>query len=187
MKLYIKYMVSLRCKMLVREELKNIGINKVEIELGVVDFLEKISNQDKEKFAASLLRSGLELMDDKKSKLIEKIKNLIIESIHYSEEIPKTNISCLIEEKIGLEYKYLSSLFSEVKGMTIEQFVIHHKVERVKELLLYNELSIKEISYLMHYNSVSHLSTQFKKLTGLTPSYFKELRQHKKRIELEKI
>lgn len=180
-------MVSLRCKMLVREELKNIGIHKVEIDLGVVEFLEKVSEEDREKFAAALLKSGLQLMDDKKSQLIEKIKNLIVEIIHYSEDIPKSNISTLISEKLGMDYKYISSLFSEVKGITIEQFVIHHKVERIKELLLYNELSIKEIAYLMHYSSVAHLSGQFKKLTGLTPGYFKQLKQHKKRIELEKI
>jgi AraC-like DNA-binding protein len=180
-------MVSMRCKMLVMEELKNIGIHKVEIDLGVVEFLERISEEDKEKFAIALLRSGLELMDDKKSQLIEQIKNLIIEMVHYSEESPKVNISCVIAEKLGMDYKHLSSLFSEVKGITIEQFVIHHKVERIKELLLYNELSIKEITFLMHYSSVAHLSSQFKKLTGLTPSYFKHLRQHRRRIELEKI
>ncbi|WP_317208022.1 helix-turn-helix domain-containing protein [Mongoliitalea daihaiensis] len=167
--------------------MKNIGIEKVAIDLGVVEFLGKISEQNREKFAAALLKSGLELMDDKKSQLIEQIKNHIIEMVHYSEETPKLNFSSVISEKLGMDYKYLSSLFSEVKGLTIEQFVIHHKVERIKELLLYDELSIKEITCLMHYRSVAHFSAQFKKLTGLTPSYFKQLRQYRKRIELEKI
>jgi AraC-like DNA-binding protein len=187
MKLYIKYMVSLRCKLLVREELKGIGINNANIELGFVEFAESINDKEKESFASALLKSGLELMDDKKSLLIERIKNLIVEMVHYSEDIPKINISSFIQEKMGLDYKYLSSIFSEVKGITIEQFLIQHKVERVKELLLYDELSIKEIAYQMHYSSVAHLSSQFKKVTGLTPSFFKNLRQFRRRIELEKI
>ena len=130
--------------------------------------------------------SGLELMDDKKAMLIEKIKNIIVEMVHYTDELPKVNYSDYISEKLGLEYTHISKIFSEVKGITIEQFIIAHKIERVKELLLYDELNLTQISYMMNYSSVSHLSKQFKKVTGLTPSFFKQLKD-KKRIALENV
>lgn len=185
MKLYIKYMVSLRCKMLVKAELKNLGIEKAIIELGMVELLGDISEEDKLKLKLALKKSGLELMDDKRSILIEKIKNIVTEMVHYSEEIPKINFSSFLEEKLEFDYTYLSRIFSEVKGVTIEQYIISHKIERAKELLLYDELSLKEISYKLHYSSVSHLSSQFKKVTGLTPSYFKKLKQYRFRQTLE--
>ncbi|MBP7924524.1 MAG: helix-turn-helix transcriptional regulator, partial [Saprospiraceae bacterium] len=128
----------------------------------------------------NLLRSGLELLDDKKSILIEKIKNVIIEMIHYSDEIPQVNYSNYISEKLGYDYTYLANTFSEVKGITIQQFIIIHKIERVKELLLYEELTLTEIAYQLHYSSVAHLSNQFKKITGLTPTYFKNLGKKRK-------
>ena len=184
--LYIKYMVSLRCKMLVKEELKKLGLHYVVIELGTVDVLEDISPEQREQLRQNLLRSGLELLDDKKSILVEKIKNVITEMIHYSDEIPKVNYSDYISEKVGYDYTYLSNIFSEVKGITIQQFIINHKIERVKELLLYDELNLTEISYKMHYSSVAHLSNQFKKVTGLNPTYFKRLKM-KRRDNLESI
>jgi AraC-like DNA-binding protein len=124
-----------------------------------------------------LLKSGLELLDDKKSILIERIKSVIIELIHYSDEIPKVNFSEYLSEKLHYDYTYLANVFSEVKGTTIQQFIIMHKIEKVKELLLYDELNLTEISYKLHYSSVSHLSNQFKKITGLSPSFFKQLKQ----------
>ncbi|MEQ8530414.1 MAG: AraC family transcriptional regulator [Imperialibacter sp.] len=177
MKLYIKFMVSLRCKLLVKEELEKLGLHYVVLDLGMVDVLEDISQTQREELKLNLLKSGLELLDDKKSILIDKIKNVIIEMIHYTDELPKVNYSDYISEKLGYDYTYLSNIFSEVKGITIQQFIIIHKIERVKELLLYNELNLTEISYRLHYSSVAHLSNQFKKVTGLSPSFFKQLKQ----------
>ncbi len=184
MKLYIKYMVSLRCKMIVREELIKIGLKYVAIDLGMVEILEDITEEQRCTFKENLLKSGLELLDDKKSILIEKIKSLIIEMVHYSDELPELKYSDYISEKLGYNYTYLANVFSEVKGITIQQFIIMHKIERVKELLLYEELNLTEISYKLHYSSVAHLSKQFKKITGLTPSFFKKLKD-KKRTVLE--
>lgn len=174
--LYIKYMVSLRCKLLVKEELKKLGLHYVMVDLGTIEILEDITPEQREQLKRNLLKSGLELMDDKKSILIEKIKNVIIEMIHYSDETPKVNYSDYISEKLGYDYTYLSNIFSEVKGITIQQFIIHHKIEKVKELLLYDELNLTEISYKLNYSSVAHLSSQFRKVTGLTPSYFKQMK-----------
>ncbi len=170
-------MVSLRCKMMVKEELKKLGFHHFEIDLGVVDIHEEISEEQRFQLGKNLLKSGLELLEDKKSILIEKIKNLIIEMIHYEDELPKINNSDYISEKLGYDYTYLANIFSEVKGMTIQQFIIRHKIEKVKELLLYDELSLSEISYKLHYSSAAHLSNQFKKVTGLTPSFYKKLKQ----------
>jgi AraC-like DNA-binding protein len=180
LKLYIKYMVSLRCKMLVKAELKNLGLQHSNIELGVVDIFGRITQEQREILKNKLLRSGLELLDDKRTILIEKIKNVIIEMVHYSEELPKVNYSDHISEKLGQDYTYLSNTFSEVKGITIQQYIIFHKIERVKELLLYDELTLTEISYQMQYSSVAHLSNQFKKVTGLTPSFYKRLKEKRK-------
>ena len=177
MKLYIKYMVSLRCKMMVKEELKKLGLRYVVIDLGMVEILEDITPAQREQLKVNLLRSGLELLDSKKSILIEKIKNVITEMIHYSDEVPKMNYSDHISEKLDYDYTYLANLFSEVKGITIQQFIIIHKIERVKELLLYDELNLTEISRKLHYSSVAHLSNQFKKVTGLSPSFYKQLKQ----------
>lgn len=176
MKLYIKFMVSLRCKMLVREELRNLGINSVVVELGTVDINEEVSVEQLQKLKVSLMASGLELMDDKRSMLIEKIKIVITEMIHYNDELPKVNYSQYISDMMGYDYSYLATIFSEVKGITIEHYIIAHKIEKVKELLLYDELNLTEISYLMNYSSVSHLSRQVKKVTGLTPTFFKNLK-----------
>jgi len=162
--------------MIVKSELENLGLHYSTVELGEVEIKENISAEQREQLSIALKKSGLELMDDKKSILIEKIKNVIVEMVHYSNEELKTNFSDYLSEKLHYNYAYLANLFSEVQGTTIEHFVILHKIERVKELLVYNELNLTEIAYLMHYSSVAHHSAQFKKITGLTPSHFKQLR-----------
>jgi AraC-like DNA-binding protein len=179
-------MVSLRCKMLVKNELAKLGLHYVIVDLGVVEILEEITEDQRHKLKENLKKAGLELLDDKRSVLIEKIKSLIVEMIHYSEELPKVNYSDYISEKLGYDYTYLSNIFSEVKGITIQHFIILNKIERVKELLLYDELNLTEISYKMHYSSVAHLSNQFKKITGLSPTYFKQLK-NKRRENLENL
>ncbi|QMW06065.1 helix-turn-helix domain-containing protein [Spirosoma foliorum] len=186
MKLYIKYMVSLRCKMIVQETLDRLGIHHGVVDLGVVEVRDDISAEQHNQLKINLLNFGLELMDDRKAILIEKIKNVIIDMVHYTDELPKTNNSTYIQAKLDYDYTYLTNLFSEVAGITIEQYIIAQKIERVKELLLYDELNLTQIAYKLHYSSVAHLSNQFKKVTGLTPSFFKRLK-HKKRIELEMI
>ena len=173
-------MVSLRCKMMVKAELKKLGLRYINIDLGMVDIQEDITKKQREQLKENLLKSGLELLDDKKIILIEKIKNVIIEMIHYADDLPKTNYSDYISEKLNYDYTYLSNLFSEVKGITIQHFIIIHKIEKVKELLLYDELNLKEISYKLHYSSVGHLCNQFKKITGLSPSFFKQLKEKRK-------
>ncbi|MCX6320554.1 MAG: helix-turn-helix domain-containing protein [Bacteroidia bacterium] len=186
MKLYIKYMVSLRCKMVVKEELKKLGLHFIIVDMGVVDIMENITAEQREQIRNNLLKSGLELMDDKKAVLIEKIKNVIIEMVHYRDELPKINFSDYLSEKLTHDYTYLSNLFSEVQGTTIEKFIISHKIERVKEFIIYDELSLSEIAWKMHYSSVAHLSNQFKKNTGLTPSHFKKLK-NKRRKAIEDV
>ena len=180
MLLYIKYMVSLRCKMMVKEELKKLGLRYVFVDLGVVEVLEDITPEQHDQLKINLLKSGLELLDDKKGILIERIKGVIVEMIHYMDELPKENYSDFICSKLNYDYTYLSNIFSEVKGITIQQFIIIHKIEKVKELLLYDELSLTEISYKLHYSSVAHLSNQFKKITGLSPSFYKQLKMKRK-------
>lgn len=181
MKLYIKYMVSLRCKMLVKSELEKLGINCVSVDLDMVEIQDDITDEQLETFEKNLKKSGLELLEDKKNILVEKIKSLIVEMIHYEDEVPKVNDSDFISEKMGYDYTYLSNTFSEVKGITIQQYIIMHKIEKVKELLLHDELTLTEIAHKLHYSSVAHLSNQFKKVTGLTPTYFKELKQKREK------
>lgn len=166
--------------MIVKEELNKLGLKSIGLDLGTVEILEDIDLSQREQLKANLLLSGLELLDDKKSILIEKIKNVITELIHYTDELPRVNYSAYISEKLNYDYTYLSNIFSEVKGVTIQQFIIVNKIERVKELLLYDELTLTEISRKLHYSSVAHLSNQFKKITGLSPSFFKQLKQRRK-------
>ena len=179
-------MVSTRCKMVVKDELKKLGLHFMVVDLGEVDVMEDMTSEQRNELKIALFNSGLELMDDKRAVLIEKIKNVIIDMVHYSEELPKVNYSDYISEKLQHDYTYLSNMFSEVKGITIQQFIIIHKIERVKELLLYDELNLTEISYKLNYSSVAHLSNQFKKVTGLSPSHFKQLKD-KKRNPIEDI
>jgi AraC-like DNA-binding protein len=185
MKLYIKNMVSLRCKMLVKEILESLGLHSETVELGIVEITENINAEKRQIVTDKLLEIGLELIEDKKSMLVEKVKVIITEMVHYSNEVPKMNYSEFISSRAGYDYTYLSNVFSEVKGITIEHYIIAHKIEKVKELLLYDELNITEISYKMDYCSVSHLSTQFKKVTGLTPTFFKKI--NKNRMTLDAI
>jgi len=174
-------MVSARCKMLVKDELRKLGLHFI-----VVDIMDQMTPEQLQLFREGLLRAGLELMDDHKAILIEKIKNIIIEMIHYEHEPVKINFSNFLSDKLKHDYTYLANLFSEVTGTTIEHYIINHKIERVKELLVYDELNLTEISYKLNYSSVAHLSTQFKKITGLTPTFFKQLKQ-KKRSTLENV
>ena len=162
---------------MVKEELRKIGLESTAIDLGVVEVSQNITDEQRLLLRENLLKSGLELLDDNKSILIERIKNVITEMIHYSDESLTENYSAYISEKLNYDYTYLSNMFSEVKGITIQQFIILNKIERVKELLLYDELNLTEISYKLHYSSVAHLSNQFKKITGLTPSYFKKMKK----------
>jgi len=178
MKLYIKYMVSLRCKMLVKDELQKLGINYTTVELGMVETQNELRGELREQFRKRIKSAGLELVEDKKNILAEKISNVIVEMIHDTEEVPKVNDSDYISEKLGFDYTYLSNTFSEVKGTTIQQYIIMHKIEKVKELLLYDELTLTEIAHKLHYSSVAHLSNQFKKITGVTPTYFKDVKYH---------
>ncbi len=175
-------MVCIRCKMVVKEELTKLGLHYTVVELGEVEIMENMSASQHDQFKTALLKSGLELMDDKKSVLIQQIKNVIVELVHYSEEPSTMNFSNFLSQKLNHDYTYLANLFSEVQGTTIEKFLIAHKIERVKELLVYNELNLTEIAYLMHYSSVAHLSTQFKKVTGLTPSHFKQLKDKRRSV-----
>ncbi len=180
-KLYIKYMVSLRCKLMVQEELKKLDIKHLVVELGAVELLQDITQEQREALKHNLLKSGLELLDNKKSILVEKIKNSIIEMIYFTDDEPKTNYSEYLSEKLEYDYTYLSNLFSEVKGITIQQFIIIHKIEKAKELILYEELNTSEIAFRLHYSSVAHFSNQFKKITGLTPSFYRKLKQKRLR------
>lgn len=179
-------MVSIRCKMMVKAELKKLGLHYVTLSLGEVDVMENITKEQRMQLQTALLKSGLELMDDKKAMLIEKIKNIIVEMVHYTDEVPKVNFSDFLSKKLEYNYTYLANLFSETEGTTIEHFIILNKIERVKEFIIYDELTLTEIAGKLHYSSVAHLSNQFKKITGLTPTFFKSLK-HKRRITLENV
>jgi len=184
MKLIIKYMVSNRCKMVVKQALEGLGLHSTSINLGEVEILESLSPEQRAEVNVVLLRSGLELMDDKKAMLIEKIKNIITEMVHYSDELPRQKFSTFLSEKLDYNYTYVANLFSETEGTTIEHYILLHKIERVKELILYDELNLTEIAWKMNYSSVAHLSRQFKQITGLTPTFFKTLKV-KRRSMLE--
>ena len=172
--------------MVVKEELKKLRLHFIVVDLGEIEIMEDISDEQREQLKIGLLDYGLELMDDKRAVLIEKIKVVITEMVHYVDELPAMNYSDYISEKLNYDYTYLSNIFSEVKGITIQQFIIIHKVEKIKELIIYDELNITEIAEKMNYSSVSHLSNQFKKITGLPPSHFKKLKD-KRRSPIEDI
>jgi AraC-like DNA-binding protein len=167
--------------MVVKEELNKLGLYYIIVEIGEVNLMEEITPDQREKFRIALLKYGLELMEDKKSILIEKIKTIIIDMVHYKDEVIKIKFSNYLSEKLNHDYTYLSNLFSEVQGTTIEQFIIAHKVERIKEMIIYDELNISEIAWKLNYSSVAHLSNQFKKVTGLSPSHFKNLKIKRRR------
>jgi len=180
-------MVSHRCTLMVREALSKLGLHDVSVDLGMVEIRQDLTDEQLQQLKERLLSIGLQLLDDKRSILIEKIKNAIVTMVHHIDEWPKENYSEHISKLLGYDYTYLANVFSEVKGMTIQQFIILHKIEKVKELLLYDELSLTEISYKLDYSSVSHLSNQFKRITGLTPTFYKKLKHQKKRIALENV
>jgi AraC-like DNA-binding protein len=172
--------------MVVKGEFEKLGIKYIYVNIGEAELLEDLLPEQIEKLKKGLKNAGLLLMDNKKSILVEKIKNAIIELVHYNEDQIKVNLSEYLSEKLSYDYTYLANLYSEVKGITIEKFYLTHKIERVKELIVYNELNLSEIAYKMHYSSVAHLSNQFKKYTGLTPSHFKKLK-NKRRETLEDV
>jgi AraC-like DNA-binding protein len=184
--LYIKYMVSLRCRMLVESELDALQVKHFAAELGSVETVEDINPELRQKLAGRLLVSGLELLGNRKAILIERIKNAIVELIHHSGEVSSRNYSSYLSEKLGYDYAYLSNIFSEVKGITIQHFIILHRIEKVKELILYDELTLTEISHRLSYSSVAHLSNQFKKVTGLSPSYYRRMKR-RRTMNLENI
>lgn len=175
MKIFIQNMVSLRCKMMVKSELENLKIAYKSIKLGEVQLYEPLSEFVRQLLKEKLHKSGLELMDDTKAILIERIINIIVEMVHYSDEIPNVNFSIFLSEKMEEDYHKMADIFSKTKGITIEHFLIHHKIEKIKELIIYDELNLTEISYKLNYSSLSHLSKQFKQVTGLTPTFFKSL------------
>ena len=184
MKIFIQNMVSLRCKLMVKSELEKLGLVYQSVELGEVQLANPIPEGVRQTLKTELHKSGLELMDDKKAMLIEKIINIVVEMVHYSDELPKVNFSSLLSDKLVLDYHRLAEIFSKTKGITIERFIILHKVERIKELIIYDELSLTEIAFKMHYSSVAHLSNQFKQVTGLTPTFFKLLaKRDRKNLE----
>ncbi len=181
MHLYIRNMVCNRCIMVVRSELEKLGFEPVQVQLGEVELKEDLPGPELNEFKNRLDELGFELMDDSKSKLIEKIKLLVIQLIHHGDGQMNQNYSVYLSSKLNKEYNYLSHLFSEVEGTTIEKYIINQKIERVKELLVYNELTLSEIADSLGYSSVAHLSGQFRKVTGLTPSYFKQLKENKRK------
>jgi AraC-like DNA-binding protein len=175
-------MVSIRCKMVVKSELEKLGLHYTTVELGEAEIMENISAEQLNLLDVGLRKTGLELMDDKRSILVEKIKAVIVELVHYNDELIKINLSDYLTEKLSHDYTYLANLFSEVKGTTIEKFYLAHKIEKVKELLVYDDLNLTEIAWKLHYSSVAHLSNQFKRMTGLTPSHFKNLKNKKRNV-----
>ena len=179
-------MVCNRCIMVVKSELDKLGIEPVVVQLGEVTLEKELTAQEKEKFSKALVSLGFELIDDKKSRLIEQIKNTIIDLVHHQDNETKTNLSDVLSEKLHHDYNYLSNLFSEVEGTTIEKYFIAQKIEKVKELLVYDELSLSEIAFRLNYSSVAYLSNQFKKVTGLSPSHFKKIRE-KRRKPLDEV
>jgi YesN/AraC family two-component response regulator len=181
MKLYIKNMVCSRCKMVVKDIFERNGSHTLSVNLGEVEIEEKLSKEILSKLDTALKSFGFELIDDKKSQMIEKIKNIIVSLVHHSDENLQTNLSTFISAQLKHDYNYLSNLFSEVEGTTIEKYFISQKIEKVKELIVYDQLSLSEIAYQLGYSSVAYLSNQFKKITGFSPSHFKLLKEHKRK------
>jgi AraC-like DNA-binding protein len=186
MKLYIKNMVCSRCKMVVKSEFEKLGLQTIAVELGEVELEKEISDKQKDILLKNLQAVGFDLIDDKKSKTVQRIKNLIIDLVHHKNNDLKINLSDYLAEDLGQDYNSLSNLFSEIENTTIEKYFISQKIEKVKELLVYNELSLSEIADILNYSNVAHLSNQFKKITGFTPTSFKKSKD-KKRIQIENL
>ncbi len=182
-KIYVKNMVCPRCIKVVREEFTKLGFNVRSVKLGEVEVENELNEQDYQNIDKVLVENGFELIDDKKSRIIDKIKTSIIELVHYHKDKPEhINLSDYLVEKIGYDYSYLSRVFSEVESITIEKYLIYQKIEKVKELLIYDELTLSEIAWQLGYSSVQHLSNQFKKITGLSPSHFKKVKENKRKF-----
>lgn len=179
-------MVCPRCLQAVKNIFKQVGLSIIDIQLGKVNTKDKISPQQKNLLKEQLSKQGFQLLDNKHAQLINKIKSIIIKEIHYQDAPLSVNFSTLLSEQLHFDYTYLSRLFSSVEGQTIERFILAQKIEKVKELLTYDEITIAEIAYQLHYSSPAHLSTQFKKITGMSPSAFKKL-QHQERQSLDKL
>lgn len=179
--IFIKNMVCNRCIMVVQNELDKLGLEAKSIKLGEVTLEKELDAAGKKALGAALVPLGFQVIDDKKSRVIEKIKNVIIDLVHHQDNDSKTNLSDVLGQRLHLDYNYLSNLFSEVEGTTIEKYFIAQKIERVKELLVYDELSLNEIAFRLNYSSAAYLSNQFKKVTGLTPSHFKQIREDKRK------
>ena len=179
--LFVKNMVCNRCIMVVQDELEKLGLDFTNIKLGEVILAKELTSDERNSLESALVPLGFELIDDKKSRIIEKIKNIIIDLVHHQDNDSKNNLSDILSEKLNHDYNYLSNLFSEVEGTTIEKYFIAQKIEKIKELLVYDELSLSEIAIRLNYSSVAYLSNQFKKVTGLTPSYFKQIREDKRK------
>ena len=174
-------MVCNRCIMVVQNELDKLGLNVKNIKLGEVTLDKELTPEEKTNLESVLIPLGFEVIDDKKSRVIEKIKNIIIDLVHYQDNDTKNNLSDVLSSKLHHDYNYLSNLFSEIEGTTIEKYFIAQKIEKVKELLVYDELSLSEIAFRLNYSSVAYLSNQFKKVTGLTPSHFKQIKEDKRK------
>ena len=187
MKLYIKNMVCDRCRMVVTNELKKLKIEATRVTLGEVELADTVDNTRLAAFGTSIAQYGFELIEDKTARMISQIKKAVVDYVHYPNEKTKVvKFSSYLSEFVNKDYNYLSGVFSDVEGPTIEQYLIHQKIEKVKELLVYDELTLSEIADQLHYSSVQHLSTQFKKVTGLTPSHFKKIGAAR-RVPLDKV
>jgi AraC-like DNA-binding protein len=180
MKIYIKNMVCSRCKMVVETILQEHQIMPLVVDLGEVEIAGDLSEEQLSSLNISLKKMGFELIDDKKSRIVNKIKTIIISQVFHTKEANATNLSKHLSDQLNYDYNHLSNIFSEAEGISIEKYFINQRIERVKELILYDELSLSEIAYQLGYSSVSHLSNQFKKVTGLTPSFYKSLKEHKR-------
>ena len=179
--LFIKNMVCNRCIMMVQNELDKLDLNVKNIRLGEVTFDKELIVEEKRKLDEALTLLGFQVIDDKKSLIIEKIKNIIIDLVHHQNNDAKINLSDVLSSQLHHDYNYLSNLFSDIEGTTIEKYFIAQKIEKVKELLVYDELSLSEIAFRLNYSSVAYLSNQFKKITGLTPSHFKQIKEDKRK------
>lgn len=179
--LFVKNMVCNRCIMVVQDELEKLGLDYTNVKLGEVNLTKELTPEERDALENVLVPLGFELIDDKKSRIIEKIKNIIIDLVHHQDNDSKTNLSDILSEKLNHDYNYLSNLFSEIEGTTIEKYFIAQKIEKIKELLVYDELTLSEIALRLNYSSVAYLSNQFKKVTGLTPSHFKQIREDKRK------
>lgn len=186
MKIYVKNMACKSCKVVVKNALDELNLTAIKIELGEIETHEDVTDNQKKKLNSIIKKAGLELLEKKQGLLIEKIRKVVVDYVYNSDVKPQKKFSVLLSEQLGYSYAYLTNFFSEVEAATIEQYVILLKVERIKELIILEEFSISQIANKLHYSSTAHLSNQFKKATGLTPSHFKKLKE-KRRITIQEL